>query len=231
MPAWQQALSDDPHLDVNQSRARYGVQTRRQRMLCGGQRQHTSGSGEAAADGTSSVDGLGLAGCNSEAGVQLADANRGAAVARCAKRRRWPVHRETEPKKFQNLVPARSSPSSAVRPRQNSAPKMAKRAAESDEKELEAIKNGERPMEIDGDEVGEFEDEYEDEFESDDEILEAGVDGRPDEEREAEERESTHHIPNGGRGCILIQSRRYGSRPGHFHTRPAQALRWRDPRA
>lgn len=35
-----------------------------------------------------------------------------------------------------------------------------------------------------------FEDEYEDEYESeDDEILEAGVDGRPDEEREAEEKE------------------------------------------
>jgi len=66
---------------------------------------------------------------------------------------------------------------------------MAKRPAESDEKDFEAVKNGDRPMEIDQDEAGEFEDEYEDEFESDDEILEAGVDGRPDEEREAEERE------------------------------------------
>jgi len=46
-------------------------------------------------------------------------------------------------------------------------------------------------MEVDQDEVGDFEDEFEDEFESEDEILEAGVDGRPDEEREAEEREST----------------------------------------
>jgi ribosome assembly protein RRB1 len=44
---------------------------------------------------------------------------------------------------------------------------MAKRPAE-EEQELEAIKNGDRPMEIDQDEV----------------------DGRPDEEREAEERES-----------------------------------------
>jgi ribosome assembly protein RRB1 len=42
---------------------------------------------------------------------------------------------------------------------------MAKRPADS-EQEVEAIKNGDRPME-------------------------AGVDGRPDEEREAEEREST----------------------------------------
>ena len=47
-------------------------------------------------------------------------------------------------------------------------------------------------MEIDQhNDVGDFEDEFEDEFESEDEILEAGVDGRPDEEREAEEREST----------------------------------------
>jgi ribosome assembly protein RRB1 len=66
---------------------------------------------------------------------------------------------------------------------------MAKRPADS-EQELEAIKNGDRPMEIDQDEVGDFEDEFEDEFESEDEIFEAGVDGRPDEEREAEERES-----------------------------------------
>jgi hypothetical protein len=66
---------------------------------------------------------------------------------------------------------------------------MSKRPAEPSEQELETIKNGERPMEIDQDEAGEFEDEFEDEFESEDEILEAGVDGRPDEEREAEERE------------------------------------------
>lgn len=66
---------------------------------------------------------------------------------------------------------------------------MAKRPADS-EQELEAIKNGDRPMEIDQDEAGDFEDEFEDEFESEDEIFEAGVDGRPDEEREAEERES-----------------------------------------
>lgn len=66
---------------------------------------------------------------------------------------------------------------------------MAKRPADS-EQEQEAIKNGDRPMEIDQDEAGEFEDEFEDEFESEDEIFEAGVDGRPDEEREAEERES-----------------------------------------
>lgn len=74
---------------------------------------------------------------------------------------------------------------------------MAKRAADS-EQELEAIKNGERPMEIDAqNEAGEFEDEFEDEFESEDEILEAGVDGRPDEEREAEERENGMDVDQG----------------------------------
>jgi ribosome assembly protein RRB1 len=66
---------------------------------------------------------------------------------------------------------------------------MAKRPADS-EQEQEAIKNGDRPMEIDQEEALDFEDEFEDEFESEDEIFEAGVDGRPDEEREAEERES-----------------------------------------
>lgn len=74
---------------------------------------------------------------------------------------------------------------------------MAKRPADS-EQELEAIKNGERPMEIDAqNEAGEFEDEFEDEFESEDEILEAGVDGRPDEEREAEERENGMDVDQG----------------------------------
>lgn len=68
---------------------------------------------------------------------------------------------------------------------------MAKRPADS-EQEVEAIKNGDRPMEVEQQNEGlDFEDEFEDEFESEDEILEAGVDGRPDEEREAEEREST----------------------------------------
>ena len=68
---------------------------------------------------------------------------------------------------------------------------MSKRPAEPSEKELETLKSGDRPMQLDEDEVGEFEDEYEDEFESEeeDEIFEAGVDGRPDEEREAEERQ------------------------------------------
>lgn len=73
---------------------------------------------------------------------------------------------------------------------------MSKRPAESSEKELDTLKGGERPMEIDNQDGGlEFEDEYEDEYESEDEILEAGVDGRPDEEREAEEREGQERPP------------------------------------
>lgn len=66
---------------------------------------------------------------------------------------------------------------------------MAKRAADDEQPSHGALKSGERPV---ADEVrveGEdFEDEFEDEYESEDEIFEAGVDGRPDEEREAEER-------------------------------------------
>lgn len=67
---------------------------------------------------------------------------------------------------------------------------MSKRPAERPEGDEDPRKNGERPgnPENDGD-ISDFEDEYEDEYESEDEIFEAGVDGRPDEEREAEERE------------------------------------------
>ncbi|KAF2087951.1 glutamate-rich WD repeat-containing protein-like protein 1 [Saccharata proteae CBS 121410] len=74
---------------------------------------------------------------------------------------------------------------------------MSKRPAEH-EHEPEALKAGDRPLppqQQDG--IGEFEDEYEDEFESEDEIFEAGVDGRPDEEREAEEREDAMEVDQG----------------------------------
>lgn len=68
---------------------------------------------------------------------------------------------------------------------------MAKRAAEDDEQMGQALKAGERPTGQDGVTDGEeFEDEFEDEYESEDEVFEAGVDGRPDEEREVEERAS-----------------------------------------
>lgn len=72
---------------------------------------------------------------------------------------------------------------------------MAKRAVENDEKEWESLKHGDRPLKLEDDEAGEFADEFEDEFESEDEIFEAGVDGRPDEEREAEEREGSWAPP------------------------------------
>ncbi|KAF2767717.1 WD40 repeat-like protein [Teratosphaeria nubilosa] len=66
---------------------------------------------------------------------------------------------------------------------------MAKRAAEDDELSPQALKAGERPVNNGGVAEGEdFEDEFEDEYESEDEIFEAGVDGRPDEEREAEDK-------------------------------------------
>lgn len=66
---------------------------------------------------------------------------------------------------------------------------MAKRPAEEPDGEQDPLKAGQRPVQTDnGDEAGAFEDEFEDEFESEDEIFEAGVDGRPDEEREAEEK-------------------------------------------
>lgn len=65
---------------------------------------------------------------------------------------------------------------------------MGKRAAETSEGERQMLKDGERPFANDNENVeSDFEDEFEDEFESEDEIFEAGVDGRPDEEREAEE--------------------------------------------
>lgn len=78
---------------------------------------------------------------------------------------------------------------------------MSKRTAEYDsDEEVRALKAGDRPHgAADGngkDDDQEFEDEFEDEFESEDEIFEAGVDGRPDEEREAEERENGLFCPN-----------------------------------
>ena len=62
--------------------------------------------------------------------------------------------------------------------------------------QLNPLKGGERPQAIEnGNDVGDFEDEYEDEFESEDDMFEAGVDGRPDDEREAEERRGTWITP------------------------------------
>ena len=66
---------------------------------------------------------------------------------------------------------------------------MSKRPADTEDEDANALKKGDRPVAPgNGDEAGEFEDEFEDEFESEDEIFEAGVDGRPGQDREGEER-------------------------------------------
>jgi hypothetical protein len=75
---------------------------------------------------------------------------------------------------------------------------MSKRPADPSENEGVPLKSGdreERKAQENGNGVGDFEDEFEDEYESEDEIFEAGVDGRPDEEREAEERRGTWFTP------------------------------------
>ncbi|MCJ1474845.1 ribosome biosynthesis protein rrb1 [Lambiella insularis] len=72
---------------------------------------------------------------------------------------------------------------------------MAKRPADDAASVPSSLKKGERPVKPeDDDELGDFEDEFEDEFESEDEIFEAGVDGRPDNEREAEESRDTMDV-------------------------------------
>lgn len=69
---------------------------------------------------------------------------------------------------------------------------MAKRAAEVYDSEPNALKDGKRPQNVESvDEMGEFEDEFEDEFDIEEEIFEAGADGLPDEEQEAEESRGT----------------------------------------
>lgn len=88
---------------------------------------------------------------------------------------------------------------------------MAKRPAEDIGSEADALKGGERPLKTENGEEMEFEDEFEDEYESEEDVFEAGVDGRPDEEREAEERRGTWYSPDAlchGRG------------PADFHTWP-----------
>ena len=69
---------------------------------------------------------------------------------------------------------------------------MGKRSAEVSGAESNPLKDRERPSKIENDdEVGDYEDEFEDEYDSEDEIFEAGVDGRPDDEREAQEKRGT----------------------------------------
>lgn len=79
---------------------------------------------------------------------------------------------------------------------------MAKRAAEALDSEADVLKGGERPLKAENGEEIEFEDEFEDEYESEEDIFEAGVDGRPDEEREAEERRGTWYSPEALCDCL-----------------------------
>jgi len=72
---------------------------------------------------------------------------------------------------------------------------MGKRPAENSTDWGDALKSGERPLKTGNGEEVEFEDEFEDEYESEAEVFEAGVDGRPDEEREADERRGTWNTP------------------------------------
>ena len=83
-------------------------------------------------------------------------------------------------------------------------PKMAKRPAEESVSELDALKDGERPLKTGNGEEMEFEDEFEDEYESDEEVFEAGVDGRPDEERETEERRGMWYSPEALCDCLPL---------------------------
>ena len=98
---------------------------------------------------------------------------------------------------------------------------MNKRPAERSEDEKDVLKSGDRPVSNTHDDAGEFEDEFEDEFESEDEIFEAGVDGRPDEEREAEEREGVRSISSLKGRPIANLKCSYGCGPGNLHTRQA----------
>ena len=84
--------------------------------------------------------------------------------------------------------------------------KMAKRPAEEIGGEADALKGGERPSKSENGEEMEFEDEFEDEYESEEDIFEAGVDGRPDEEREAEERRGTWYSPKALCDCPRLDA-------------------------
>ena len=79
---------------------------------------------------------------------------------------------------------------------------MPKRPAEATVTEADALKGGDRPLNVENGDEMEFEDEFEDEYESDEDVFEAGVDGRPDEEREAEERRGTWYSPEALCDCL-----------------------------
>ena len=85
---------------------------------------------------------------------------------------------------------------------------MSKRVAEPLDTDSVPLKAGDRPVKHENDDEGEeFEDEFEDEFDSDDEILEAGVDGRPDEEREADEKRGMWLTLEALCDCLSLENR------------------------
>ena len=99
---------------------------------------------------------------------------------------------------------------------------MAKRPADDSEHAADSLKGGERPIKPANGEDVDFEDEFEDEYESEDEIYEAGVDGRPDDEREAEERKSMwfrHKHQSVNHTLVLTYCRCYGCGSADLHTR------------
>ena len=80
---------------------------------------------------------------------------------------------------------------------------------------MEALKGGQRPESGDGEEPAiDYEDPYEDEFDSEDEVMEAGVDGRPDAEREAEE----------SRDAMDVDSKEQTFIPGRSILQPGMSL-------
>lgn len=114
---------------------------------------------------------------------------------------------------------------------------MAKRAAELFGSEPDAMKDGRRPQDSNSvNEVGDFEDEFEDEFDSEEEIFEAGADGQPDEEQQAEESRgmwimlasrcepAVSIVPN----CMANFLRCHGFGSTDLHTRTRPTCRWRN---
>ena len=81
---------------------------------------------------------------------------------------------------------------------------MVKRPAEEIGSEADPLKGGDRPFKAGNGEEMEFEDEFEDEYESEEDVFEAGVDGRPDEEREVEERRGTWYSPEALCDCLPL---------------------------
>ena len=92
---------------------------------------------------------------------------------------------------------------------------MSKRVAAADEAQI-SLKAGQRPQHegSNGEPHLEFEDEFEDEYESENEMMVAGVDGRPDTEREAEQL----------RDAMDIDTKEQTFIPGRSVLQPGQSL-------